>query len=425
MVYKTRKLNNGLTIIGIPLTDSKTTTVLTLVGVGSRYESDTEQGLSHFLEHMMFKGTTKRPNAKVIAQELDGLGASYNAFTSYEYTGYWVKVRNQKKYIALDVIADIFQNSLLQEIDIQVERGAIIEELNMYLDMPTRQIHSDFQTLLYGDDTPLGRPIIGTKESINSFGRQSFVDYFNHKYVTNNTYIIIAGEVDTNMLDKVEASSNNARQAEAPQKLEIKINQNKPKVNIRHKKTDQTHLMLGFHIPDIHHTDRYISSIASTILGGYMSSRLFTEIREKRGLSYYIRSDSHHFDDTGVFNINTGVQNNKVTDTIKLILKELQAMKVYPVSDKELNIAKEHIQGQTVMSFESSDEIAAIVGMNELLLHKPFDLEYEMEQYKAVTKEQILEFMQKYAISEHLNLALIGNISAGDNNKLEQILASL
>ena len=425
MVYKTRKLDNGLTIIGIPLKDSKTTTVLTLVGVGSRYESDTEQGLSHFLEHMMFKGTKKRPNAKVIAQELDGLGASYNAFTSYEYTGYWVKVRNQKKYIALDVIADIFQNSLLNESDIQVERGAIIEELNMYLDIPTRQIHSDFQTLLYGSDTPLGRPIIGTKESINSFNRQNFVDYFNSKYVASNTYIIVAGEVDNNMLDKVEDSFNNSRQAESPVKVNFTVSQNSPKVNIRNKKTDQTHLMLGFHIPDIHSQDRYIATIASTILGGYMSSRLFTEVREKRGLSYYIRADSHHFDDTGVFNINTGVQNTKIVDTLKLILKELQEMKSYPVSDRELNIAKEHIQGQTVMGFESSDEIAAIVGMNELLLKQPFDLDYEMEQYKAVTKQQVLDFMQKFALSEHLNLALIGNISASDNIKLEQILASL
>jgi predicted Zn-dependent peptidase len=425
MNYKTRKLDNGLTIIGIPLKDSKTTTVLTLVGVGSRYESDNEQGLSHFLEHMMFKGTKKRPNAKIIAQELDGLGASYNAFTSYEYTGYWVKVRNQKKYIALDVIADIFQNSLLKESDIQVERGAIIEELNMYLDMPTRQIHSDFQTLLYGEDTPLGRSIIGTKESINSFNRQNFVDYFSHKYVTSNTYIIVAGEIDNNMLDKVELSFNNARQAESPTRENIQITQNTPRINIRNKKTDQTHLMLGFHIPSIHTQDRYIASIASTILGGYMSSRLFTEIREKRGLSYYIRADSHHFDDTGVFNINTGVQNTKVIDTVKLILKELKDMKSYPVSDKELNIAKEHIQGQTVMGFESSDEIAAIIGMNELLLHQPFDLDYEMEQYKAVTKQQILDFMQKYTLAEHLNLALIGNISASDSIKLEKILSSL
>ena len=425
MNYKTRKLDNGLTIIGIPLKDSKTTTVLTLVGVGSRYESDTEQGLSHFLEHMMFKGTKKRPNAKIIAQELDGLGASYNAFTSYEYTGYWVKVRNQKKYIALDVIADIFQNSLLKESDILVERGAIIEELNMYLDMPTRQIHSDFQTLLYGEDTPLGRSIIGTKESINSFNRQNFVDYFSHKYVTSNTYIIVAGEIDNNMLDKVELSFNNARQAESPTRENIQVTQNTPRINIRNKKTDQTHLMLGFHIPSIHTQDRYIASIASTILGGYMSSRLFTEIREKRGLSYYIRADSHHFDDTGVFNINTGVQNTKVIDTVKLILKELKDMKSYPVSDKELNIAKEHIQGQTVMGFESSDEIAAIIGMNELLLHQPFDLDYEMEQYKAVTKQQILDFMQKYTLAEHLNLALIGNISASDSIKLEKILSSL
>jgi predicted Zn-dependent peptidase len=424
-MYKTRKLDNGLTIIGIPLKDSKTTTVLTLVGVGSRYESDTEQGLSHFLEHMMFKGTQKRPNAKIIAQELDGLGASYNAFTSYEYTGYWVKVRNQKKYIALDIIADIFQNSLLQESDIKVERGAITEELNMYLDMPTRQIHSDFQSLLYGA-TPLGRSIIGTRESIHSFIRPDFIEYVSQKYVTGNTYIIIAGEVDTAIIDRVEESFRYARnQKDIPTRDSITIQQTKPQVAIRSKKTDQTHLMLGFHIPSIHSEDRYIATIASTILGGYMSSRLFTEIREKRGLSYYIRADSHHFDDTGVFSINTGVQNTKVIETVKRIVQELQNMKNLPVSDKELLIAKEHIKGQTVMEFESSEEIAAIIGMNELLLKKPFDLDKEMELYGAVTKQQILNFLQQYAQSEHLNLALIGDISASENIKLENILASL
>ncbi len=424
-MYKTRKLDNGLTIIGIPLKDSKTTTVLTLVGVGSRYESDTEKGLSHFLEHMMFKGTQKRPNAKIIAQELDGLGASYNAFTSYEYTGYWVKVRNQKKYIALDIIADIFQNSLLQESDIKVERGAITEELNMYLDMPTRQIHSDFQSLLYGD-TPLGRSIIGTRESIHSFTRPDFIEYVAQKYVTGNTYIIIAGEVDTAIIDRVEESFRHARnQKDIPKRESVTIQQTKPQVAIRSKKTDQTHLMLGFHIPSIHNEERYIATIASTILGGYMSSRLFTEIREKRGLSYYIRADSHHFDDTGVFSINTGVQNTKVIETVKRIVQELQNIKNLPVSDKELLIAKEHIKGQTVMEFESSDEIAAIIGMNELLLKQPFDLDKEMELYGSVTKQQILDFLQQYAQSEHVNLALIGDISASENTKLENILASL
>lgn len=424
-MYKTRKLDNGLTIIGIPLKDSKTTTVLTLVGVGSRYESDTEKGLSHFLEHMIFKGTQKRPNAKIIAQELDGLGASYNAFTSYEYTGYWVKVRNQKKYIALDIIADIFQNSLLQESDIKVERGAITEELNMYLDMPTRQIHSDFQSLLYGD-TPLGRSIIGTRESIHSFTRPDFTEYVSQKYVTGNTYIIIAGEVDTAIIDRVEEAFKNARnQKEIPKRESITINQKAPQVAIRSKKTDQTHLMLGFHIPSIHTEERYIATIASTILGGYMSSRLFTEIREKRGLSYYIRADSHHFDDTGVFSINTGVQNTKVIETIKRIVQELQQIKNIPVSDKELHIAKEHIKGQTVMEFESSDEIAAIIGMNELLLKQPFDLDKEMDLYGAVTKQQILDFLQQYAQSQYLNLALIGDISSSENTKLENILASL
>ena len=175
-MYAKKILDNGLTIITAPIKNSLTTTVLVLVGVGSRYETKEQNGLSHFLEHMMFKGTTNRPSANLIGSQLDALGASYNAFTGQEYTGYWVKVRSQHKDVAMDVIADIFQNSLLKEEDIKVERGAIVEELNMYLDLPMRYVHDVFQKLLY-KDTPLGRQIIGPKENILNFSQAQFRNY--------------------------------------------------------------------------------------------------------------------------------------------------------------------------------------------------------------------------------------------------------
>jgi predicted Zn-dependent peptidase len=208
-------------------------------------------------------------------------------------------------------------------------------------------------------------------------------------------------------------------------KTPMQITQTIPKVKIIHKKTDQTHSMMGFHTNSVQQSSRYISDIASTILGGYMSSRLFTEIREKRGLSYYIRAYSQYFDDTGVLSINTGIKSSKVSEVITRIIKEIQSMKQNLISDKELAIAKEHIKGQMVMEFESSDEIASIVGIHQITFNQPFDLQQEISQYDQVTKQDILEWMQEYAQAHSMNLVIIGNISQSEVKPITHILETL
>ncbi len=420
-MYKKRVLDNGLSIIGYPIKNSQTTTLLVLVGVGSRYESEKERGLSHFLEHMMFKGTKKRPSAKIVATELDALGASYNAFTGYEYTGYWVKVRNTQKNIALDVISDIFQNSLLAEKDILVERGAIVEELNMYLDLPMRSIHDKFQTLLYGD-TPLGREIIGTKDHIMNFRKPDFDQYFNQKYVAGNTYIVVAGDVNSQTLDLVEEKFKNIRVNQVPERESIKEIQDSAKVFIDYKKTDQCHIMYGFRTVDVHSEEKYKAYLISTILGGYMSSRLFTEIREKRGLAYYVRASSDHFDDAGYLAVNAGIRNDKVLEAVKIISKEFAKIKLTGITEKELKIAKENIKAHMVMGLESSDNIAEAVAMHELQLKEPFDVEKELAEFDKIKKQDIQDFMNKYCLEDKLNLALIGNFKQKDQENFLKLM---
>lgn len=415
-MYKKRVLDNGLTILGAPLKDSQTTTVMVLVGVGSRFETIEQNGLSHFLEHMMFKGTKKRPSAMAISTELDALGASYNAFTGNEYTGYYVKVRNPQKYVALDVISDIFQNSLLSEKDINVERGAIIEELNMYKDLPMRQVHNRFQNLLYGD-TPLGRDIIGTAENILGFTPEQFRSYFTEKYVAENTLVVVAGEVDTSLMDKIEASFGNVRDTKAPAPEPVTEVQSAPQTLIETKVTDQTHLVYGFRTVPVTSDETYTAALAATILGGYMSSRLFREIRVNRGLAYYVRAGASSFRDAGYLAVSAGVRNDKAKEAIKLISKEFRTMKSLPVSEKELAIAKEYTKAKLVMNIESSDEVASSLALHQLQTGETLDIASELNHIEAVTRQDIQEFMKTYCTPERLNLALIGAFKQSEESQ--------
>lgn len=422
MHYKTRTLENGLTILGAPIKDSPTTTLLVLVKVGARYESLSQRGISHFLEHMMFKGTRKRPNAQAIAVELDSIGASYNAFTGHEYTGYWIKVRNKQVPQALDIIADIFQNSQFNQKDIAVERGAIMEELKMYQDMPMRSIRYTFQELMY-PDSPLGRNIIGTPETIQSFTQADFQDYFHTKYVAGNTIIAAAGEVTTGLMDAIEQTFTSVRHTEVPVPEKAQEHTcTEPQVTCVNKPSDQSHLVYGFHIGNLYDTSSYTTAIASMILGGYMSSRLFREIREKRGYAYYVGCSQRTFEDTGYMVISAGVKDSKVEDSLKIIRKQLREIQDYPVTEQEIQIAKEQVKARMAMSFESSDEVAETIAAHALWHSEPFNVDTEIAAYDAVTKADIQQIMTQFAQPEQGRLAVIGSWKEKDSIRLKRHL---
>jgi predicted Zn-dependent peptidase len=387
---------------------TRSVTVLVLVGTGSKYETKKINGISHFLEHMMFKGTTKRPGYLDISRELDGIGAEYNAFTGKEYTGYYAKASTTKRDTVMDVIFDIFLNSKLDEKAIEVEKGVIIEEINMYKDTPQRYVGDLFEQLLYGDQ-PAGWDIAGDKDTVSGLKRDDFTSYFNSHYVAQNTVVSIAGNVDPKeIIEKTDKYFKNIRQANLSDKKPVIESQSEPQLTVYYKKTDQTHFYIGNRSFNIYDDRRYALGLLGVILGGGMSSRLFEEVREKRGLAYYVKASNQGYTDSGFFCVRAGVNNEKVVDAISVVLEELRKIKADGVTSSELQQAKDNIEGSLALSLEHSDSVADSYAEPVLFRNKVLTPEEELDKIKAVTLEQIREVANDIFINKNLNLAVIG-----------------
>lgn len=415
---------NGLRLLTIPMANTETVTVLVLVGTGSRYESKDINGISHFLEHMMFKGTEKRPGALDISTELDAIGAEYNAFTSQEYTGYYVKCASEKLGVALDVISDIFQHSKLDQAEINKERGAIKEEINMYYDNPVRYVGTLYEALMFGDH-PLGWDIAGPKENIDRLTRDQFVDYFQTHYVAANTIVAVAGNVEIeNVKIKVENYFNSVRQHDINQPLMFAGAQAEPAIKIFHKKTDQTNINLGFRVPYGRMDARHDAlEVISVILGGGMSSRLFVEVREKRGLAYRIGAGASSYHEAGDFTTSAGLTTSKLEEALEIILREHRKLIETPVSAAELTKTKDYIKGKFAIGLEPSDAQASYYGEQELLEDRILRPEERLAKFDAVTPEQIQEVVAELFRPERLNLAIIGPLENAEE-KIRKIITS-
>lgn len=421
--YNLHTYPNGLRLVTVPMEHTKSVTVLVMVATGSRYETKEINGISHFLEHMMFKGTTKRPGSLDISQELDSLGAEYNAFTSKEYTGYYVKCAAEKIDTALDVISDIFQNSKFDEKEMDKERGPIKEEINMYLDHPPRRVAEIFETLMYGDQ-PLGWDIAGDKKTINRIQRDELMDYFNTHYFDKNTVIAVAGNVSTDEVKKkISKYFDNIREGKRTEPLAANEDQKEPRLTVEHKKTDQTHINLGFRSYSRFHPKYEVSEILAIILGGGMSSRLFVEVREKLGLAYRVRTGVTPYNETGNIVTSAGLNNAGLNEGLKVILAEHKKLVEEAVSEKELKRVKDQIQGSFVIGLEQSDDMASFYGEQELLEHKIETPEQRLAKITAVTREDILEVARDVFRPEKLNLAIIGPLE-GNQPEITKILNS-
>lgn len=408
MNYTKKTLQNGTRIILAPNKGTETVTVQILVEAGSKYENEKNNGISHFLEHMMFKGTKKRPNAKMIAEELDGVGGESNAFTSKEQTGYWVKVPKKHFEMALDVVSDIYLNSKFEQKEINKERGVIFQEMAMYKDMPMRYIWDLFENLFYGNQ-PAGWDIIGTTKNINCFKRKDFVDYLNSFYTPQSTVITIAGNFNQEKaFKKIKNTFEKIKRKKKVEKLPTIHNQKKSRVKFQNKKTDQTHLILGVKSADMFDEKRYPTTLLATILGGGMSSRMFEELREKRGLTYYVSAGSDQYTDSGYFFANAGVEHKNLEKTIKLILKEFKKVVEKKIPEKEILKAKEYIKGTTSMSLESSSAIASFLGNQELFRKEIRSPKEIFKKIDAVTAEELQQIAIEIFKNENLNLTIIG-----------------
>lgn len=414
MGFQKSKFDNGLRLILAPQPASLATTVMVLVEAGSKYETKEINGLSHFLEHMCFKGTVKRPNQLVISSELDGLGADYNAFTGHEYTGYFAKSRNENFDKILDIVADMYLNPVFNPGDIEKERGPIIEEINMYEDLPPQRVQEIFMKLVYGDQ-PAGWSVAGTKENIRRLQRDDFLKYREAHYVAKASIVIVAGGFkEQDIAEKIEQAFAGIRVGEKAPKIAVKEEQAKPKISLNYKATDQTHLVLGFRAFDIHDPRRFALGVLADILGGGISSRLFQKIRSELSAAYYIRALADLYTDHGLFLMAAGVSNDKVEEAVKIALEECVGIKEKPVGEKELRKAKEHMVGNLFLSLESSDEVASFYGGQEVSRNELMTPVALAEKIQAVTAEEIQTMAQTLFREDRLNLALIGPLKDKD-----------
>ena len=408
MKFKKTTLKNGLRVITVPMKGNPAVTVMAMVETGSKYETKDINGLSHFLEHMMFKGTPKRPTAMSISRELDGLGASYNAFTSTEYTGYYAKVENRHLNKALDIISDIYLNPLFEQQEIDKERGVIIEEIKMYNGLPQQQVSEELDALLYGD-VPAGWPVIGPEENIRKFKRQDFLQYRKDHYVAESTIVVVAGDIkEKEVIKAVEKLFKNIPVTKNKEKHPVKESQDKPQIRIKYKDTSQTHIVLGFRSFDVNDKRGPIMTVLNTILGQGMSSRLFTKMRDELGICYYVNSSQNSFTDHGYLSIRAGVDNTRVKIAIENIMLEINKLKNEIISKDELKKAKDFISGGTALGLETSDSRADYVAFQELLKKEIKTPEQKLKEINKVTAKQIKDLANEIFVIEKLNLAMIG-----------------
>ncbi len=421
-MHKKTVLDNGLRVITAPMEGTKTATILVIIGTGGKYETRATSGISHFLEHLFFKGTKKRPARRLIAEDLEKIGSDYNAFTSKEYTGFYAKTAAFHLDKSMEIISDILLNPLFPAKEIEKERGVILEEIKMIKDDPPRYVGDIFEILLYGD-TPAGWDFGGTPESIKKITRAEILKYFRNQYVAKNITIAIAGAIDGGMaLEKIKKYFGGFDGGDFQRKESVKEFQAKPQVLVYSKKTDQTHISLGVRAYDLNHPDRYALALLGVVLGGGMSSRLNLSIVDKRGLAYYVFSGAEMYTDSGYFTTQAGISAENLEKTVGLILGEYKKIAAEGLPEAELQKVKDYIKGRTVMSLESSSAMASFFADQEILTGKILTPEEKLARIDAVKTSDIQRAAQDIFKTEKLNLALIGPLKKKDEKRLEKIL---
>ena len=419
-MFQKTVLKNGLRIITLPMKNTEAVTVLVLVGTGSKYEKKETNGISHFLEHLYFKGTKKRPTPIAVAETLDRVGGIYNAFTGDDYTGYFAKVSYSRLDLALDWVSDIFLNSILPEKEIEKERGVIKEEINMTLDNPMYYVQELWSELLYGDQ-PAGWPIAGTKENIRKISRQNLFQYRKNQYVAENTIVSVAGKIDSkSIVEKIKKYFSKIEESKPLGKQKLIERQQKPSLFLHPKKTDQAHFCLGVRSHNIFHHSRYSQELLSLILGGMMSSRLFVKVRGELGLAYYINTDATANPDSGYLVTQAGVDNKKIDKAISVILREYKRISKEKVSESELQKAKDYFKGKMSLLLESSDQQAIFYTMQDILEKKILTPKEVFFKIDKVSREDIQRISKDIFRPEKLNLAIIGPFK--DKNKFQKLL---
>jgi len=408
-VYNKAVLGNGLRVITSAMPHSHSICLVILVGAGSCYESKEEAGISHFAEHLFFKGTQRRPSFKEITEAIEGVGGIINAGTDKEVTIFWCKVASPHFPVALDVLSDLLLNSRFDQKEMERERRIIIEEMNMNLDIPQQRVNALIDELLWPEQ-PLGREVIGYKETVSSITREQLKNHIAHRYMPNNTVVSVAGNIQhEEALAQIDSVFHEWTAGQLTTGYTASDSQTEPRLRIEPKDIEQAHLCLAVHGVSHFHPRRFVLDLLNTVLGGGMSSRLFTEIRERRGLAYDIHSYTEHFLNSGSFAVYAGVDPQKVETTVSAVLEEIAQIKQGVTAD-ELTRAKELSKGRLYLRLEDSRNVALWCGSQELLLQQILSIEDVIAIVDAITIGELKDVAGEILTDSGLNLAVTGPI---------------
>jgi predicted Zn-dependent peptidase len=420
-VFEQATLGNGIRVITAPMPQVSSVACFVMLAAGSRYETPESKGIAHFSEHMFFKGTERRPTARSISAEIDGIGGEFNAFTGKEITGYYVKCAADTRDIALDVLVDMLLNSRFDEAEIEKEKGVILEEMNVYLDTPQRYVGNVYDRLLFGDQ-PLGWDILGVKETIEGATRDTFLSYLDAWYRPERMVIGVGGRIGEGLLDRLEELLGGTEHRETGAPAQAETPANGSAVALHTKQSEQAHLHLGVRGYELGHPDRYRLQILSVVLGGGMSSRLFTEVRERRGLAYYVHAANGSYTDAGTLYTAAGVDVGRVDDAITTIAAELRKVAAEPVPAEELEKARGYAKGRFVLRLESPQSLIQFALRREVLEREIEEPDDVLRQLDAVTAEDVQRVARDLLGGKRLYLALVGPYD--DPERFEKLLTA-
>jgi predicted Zn-dependent peptidase len=418
-VFERTRLGNGIRVLTAPMSHAQSVSCFVFLAAGSRYETPETSGIAHFAEHMFFKGTERRPTARVIAGEVDGIGAEFNAFTGKEYTGFYVKCAAEHRDTALDVLVDMIRHSRFGEEEIEREKGVISEEMNMYYDTPRDFIGGVYESLLYGDQ-PLGWDVLGKKETIRAATRETFTSYVDRWYRPERIVVGLGGSIGDGLLERLEELFGDLEPRETGAPAPAVIPDNGP-LKVHTKQSDQAHMILGARGYPLADPDRYAVQLLSTVLGGGMSSRLWTEVRERRGLAYYVFCSNSAYTDAGSLRAQAGVDIERIDEAVTTIRDELRKIAEEPVPAEELEKARSFAKGRFVLSLESPHGTILFGLRREVLEGEAEEPTAVLEGLDAVTREDVQRVAQDI-LGKQLHLALIGPFD--EPERFEQLLGA-
>ncbi len=422
MNYIKTVFDNGLILLTVPVPYVRSVAISVFVGVGSRYEPDEDAGVCHLIEHMLFKGSSRWPTARAISEAIEGIGGVMNASTGRETTLYWVKIAQPYEHVALELLADMLMHPIMDPEEFAKEQRVVIEEINMLYDSPESLAQMTINNLVWPAH-PLGRDISGTRESVRNLTRDKLLAYMEEFYGPPCVVISIAGAIDPEQTRaQIEELFHNWRQVPGRSPLPY---QNTPHADARvvFKDTEQAHICLGFPGLSRNHPDRFVLTLANTILGDGMSSRLFQEIRERQALAYSVDSYVSFLRDTGMLGIYAGVDPSRAEPALEAIIRELRRLREETVSNEELQRAKEFNKGRLLLQMENTSAIASWYGRQEILPGEVLSVDEAIAMMESATPEDIQRVMQFLLAGEHFNIAVVGPFEQED--RFKQFLSAL